>query len=83
VSGVAQGYTNFFVRKILKMSQEHIPDEISIDTLTKDIKKPLVKLDAMAHTYNPSYSGGRDQQDHGSKPDPIWKKTHHKKKSVS
>jgi hypothetical protein len=23
----------------------------------------------MAHTYNPSYSGGRDQEDHGSKPD--------------
>jgi hypothetical protein len=23
----------------------------------------------VAHTYNPSYSGGRDQEDHGSKPD--------------
>jgi hypothetical protein len=22
----------------------------------------------VAHTYNPSYSGGRDQEDHGSKP---------------
>jgi hypothetical protein len=22
----------------------------------------------MAHTCNPSYSGGRDQEDHGSKP---------------
>jgi hypothetical protein len=22
----------------------------------------------MAHAYNPSYSGGRDQEDHGSKP---------------
>jgi hypothetical protein len=22
----------------------------------------------MAHTYNPSYSGGRDQEDHGLKP---------------
>jgi hypothetical protein len=35
----------------------------------------------MAHTYNPSYSRGRDQEDHGSKPalansslDPILKK---------
>jgi hypothetical protein len=35
----------------------------------------------VAHTYNPSYSGGRDQEDHGSKPawgnnlrDPILKK---------
>jgi hypothetical protein len=39
----------------------------------------------MAHTYNPSYLGGRDQEDHGSKPasgnssqDPI-KKAHHEK----
>jgi hypothetical protein len=36
----------------------------------------------MAHTCNPSYSGGRDQEDHVSKPalanslqDPILKKT--------
>jgi hypothetical protein len=43
-------------------------------------------LGAMAHTCNPSYSGGRDQEDHGSKPvqanslcDPILKKNHHKK----
>jgi hypothetical protein len=34
----------------------------------------------VAHAYNPSYSGGRDQEDHGSKPaqansaqDPILK----------
>jgi hypothetical protein len=39
----------------------------------------------VAHAYNPSYSGGRDQEDHGLKPawanssqDPILKK---KKKS--
>jgi hypothetical protein len=38
------------------------------------------------HACNPSYSGGRDQEDLGSKPtqanslqDPISKKTHHKK----
>jgi hypothetical protein len=24
----------------------------------------------VAHAYNPSYSGGRDQEDHGSKPAP-------------
>jgi hypothetical protein len=24
----------------------------------------------VAHTYNPSYSGGRDQEDHDSKPAP-------------
>jgi hypothetical protein len=36
---------------------------------------------SVAHTYNPSYSGGRDQEDHGLKPartnssrDPISKK---------
>jgi hypothetical protein len=40
----------------------------------------------VAHAYNPSYSGGRDQEDYGSKPawanrlgDPILKKIHHEK----
>jgi hypothetical protein len=40
----------------------------------------------VAHTYNSSYSGSRDQEDHGlklahrnSSCDPILKKTHHKK----
>jgi hypothetical protein len=40
----------------------------------------------VAHVYNPSYSGGRDQEDHGSKPawanssrDPILKKPNTKK----
>jgi hypothetical protein len=42
----------------------------------------------VAYAYNPSYAGGRDQEDCGSKPawanssqdpDPISKKTHHKK----
>jgi hypothetical protein len=43
----------------------------------------------LAHVYNPSYSGGRDQEDQGSKPawtlgsrDPILKKIHHKKRLV-
>jgi hypothetical protein len=42
----------------------------------------------VAHAYNPSYSGGRDQEDHGSKPawansshDPISKKTLHKNRA--
>jgi hypothetical protein len=41
----------------------------------------------VAHTYNPSYSGSRDQEDRGSKPtsanssqDPISKKPIKKKK---
>jgi hypothetical protein len=41
----------------------------------------------MAHTYNPSFSGGRDQEDCGSKPamensmqDPISKKNYYKKR---
>jgi hypothetical protein len=41
----------------------------------------------VAHAYNPSYSGGSDQEDHGSKPawanslpDPVSKKKKHKKK---
>jgi hypothetical protein len=40
----------------------------------------------VAHACNPSYSGGREQEDYGSKSvwanrsrDPILKKTHHKK----
>jgi hypothetical protein len=40
----------------------------------------------VAHTCNPSYTGGRDQDAHSSKPawvnslqDPILKKTYHKK----
>jgi hypothetical protein len=40
----------------------------------------------VAHAYNPSYSGGRDLKDGGSKPtwanssqDPILKKKNHKK----
>jgi hypothetical protein len=40
----------------------------------------------VAHVYNPSYSGGRDQEDHGlrlaganSLGDPIWKKPFTKK----
>jgi hypothetical protein len=43
----------------------------------------------VAHTCNPSYSGGRDQEDHGSKPaqanssqDLISKINHHKKKRL-
>jgi hypothetical protein len=40
----------------------------------------------VAHTYNPSYSGGRDQEDFSSKPaqanssaSPYLEKSHHKK----
>jgi hypothetical protein len=42
----------------------------------------------VAHIYNPSDSGGRDQEDRGSRPawanssrDPILKKTQHKKRA--
>jgi hypothetical protein len=40
----------------------------------------------VAHAFNHSYSGGRDQEDRSSTPaqenssqNPIWKKNHHKK----
>jgi hypothetical protein len=46
------------------------------------IKKKKCCQVLVAHTYNPSYSGGRDQEDHGSKPacknnsqDPMSKNT--------
>jgi hypothetical protein len=32
-------------------------------------KKLTISQTAVPHTYNPSYSGGRDQEDHGLKPD--------------
>jgi hypothetical protein len=31
-------------------------------------KKKITLLSPVAHTYNPSYSGGRHQEDHSSKP---------------
>jgi hypothetical protein len=49
----------------------------------------ILSQEPVAHTYNPSYSGGRDQEDRSSKPvwanssqDPISKKTHHKEKGL-
>jgi hypothetical protein len=48
--------------------------------------KGVVCCKLVAHTCNPSYTGGRDQEDHGLKTaqanslqDPILKKTLHKK----
>jgi hypothetical protein len=35
----------------------------------------------VAHAGDPSYSGGRDQEDHGSKPAQDLEKTHHKKRA--
>jgi hypothetical protein len=50
--------------------------------------KEVVSQVPVAHTSNPSYSGGRDQEDHGWKPawanhsqDPILKKTPSQKKA--
>jgi hypothetical protein len=45
------------------------------DSLPK-IKKSWVPVDL---AYNPSYSGGRDHKDGGSKPDPTLKTTNTKK----
>jgi hypothetical protein len=46
----------------------------------------MIKRVPVANACNPSYSGGRDQEGHGSKPawanssqDPILEKTFHKK----
>jgi hypothetical protein len=48
---------------------------------------PINEPGAIAHAYNPCYSGGRDQEDCGSKPvqanssrDPILKKKNHYKR---
>jgi hypothetical protein len=41
--------------------------QVTSSAVEKQIGQTLV-----AHTCNPSYSGGRDQEDHGSKP--VWTK---------
>jgi hypothetical protein len=53
-----------------------------LEDVSLQVKKFLIKLSAGDSPYNPSYSGGRDQKDHGSKAalpansseDPISKK---------
>jgi hypothetical protein len=45
-------------------------------------KRIMIYQAPVAHAYNLSYSGGRNQEDLGSKsawPDPNLEKTHHKK----
>jgi hypothetical protein len=46
-----------------------------------EVRIRIISWASVAHIYNPSYSGGRDQEDHGLKPvqanssrDPILKK---------
>jgi hypothetical protein len=45
--------------------------------MSSSIKKHLWSWVLVAHTYNPSYSGGRDQEDNGLKPAQAksWKKS--------
>jgi hypothetical protein len=57
----------------------------SPSTAKKKKKEKYESQEPVAHTCHPSYSGGRDQEDHGSKPawanssrDPISKNTHYK-----
>jgi hypothetical protein len=66
---------------------EHLPSKL--ETLSS-IPVPTKKYTAptpVAHTYNASYSGGRGQEDHGSKPASVkqfertyLEKIHHTKK---
>jgi hypothetical protein len=62
--------------------------QFSINTMVTFSPSEIIYLSwvPVAHACNLSYSGGRDQEDHGSKPvltnsmqDPISKTTHHKK----
>jgi hypothetical protein len=55
-------------------------------SLQQHIKTGMISWALVAHACNPSCSGGRDQEDQGSKPaqgnslqDPILKKTYHQK----
>jgi hypothetical protein len=43
----------------------------NLSTAKKKRKRKLFGLVPVAHTYNPSYSGGRDQEDHSAKPAEI------------
>jgi hypothetical protein len=50
-----------------------------VDYYTKEGLQDMVRVQFLswalvAHACNPSYSGDRDQEDWGSKPDPILKK---------
>jgi hypothetical protein len=36
------------------------------------LERKMKQAGAVVHAYNPSWSGGRDQEDHGSRP--IWAK---------
>jgi hypothetical protein len=60
----------------------------ALDSLVTTIKRKKINWGLVAHACNPSYSGGRDQEDRGSKP--AWancsraylKNTHYKKELV-
>jgi hypothetical protein len=63
---------------ILKKRITSFPEQPRLHRET--VSKREERLGTVAHTCNPSYSGGRDQEDHGSKPawvnssqDPILK----------
>jgi hypothetical protein len=54
--------------------------QIAVEICERTFKKFEVSWTPVVHTCNPSYSGGRDQEDHSSKPaganrsrDPITK----------
>jgi hypothetical protein len=71
---------------ILGKKLHHFKNDTSKNTV-RLTSKTCSSWVPVAHTYNPSYSGGRDQEDHSSKPDkanslqdPISKK---KKKNPS
>jgi hypothetical protein len=71
-------------KRILFMKVIHVL-EMSI-SLTVFCTKECLCWAAMVYASNPSYSGGRDQEDHGSKPalanslqDPLLKKPFTKK----
>jgi hypothetical protein len=75
--------TRCFCDKGIKHCQKNIKHRSD----DKDFKKvSIAGCQGLAHVCNPSYSGGNDQEDRGSKPaqvnglkDPILKKILHKK----
>jgi hypothetical protein len=83
-----------YINNIKDMRFDEYSKAMSIKTRNSstELGTPMLKYQEenqapMAHAYNPSYSGGRDQEDHSSKPAQtngletlFQKKTHHKKK---
>jgi hypothetical protein len=62
-----EGWSRFiYVKQNRSKAKEHLPDRM-MERLKKEHCRELV-----THTCNPGYSGGKNQEDCGSKPSHPW-----------